>query len=54
VELNKVLESRRERLHEIALRRYEESLNDLAIWRDVEKKISWSTWAVSYPILDAS
>lgn len=42
-----MLEGRRARLHEIALHRYEESLADLAIWRDVEKKISWGTWTVS-------
>lgn len=45
--LNKIVEARRERLHEIALRRYEESLSDLRIWRDVETKISWQTWTVS-------
>ncbi|BEI83919.1 hypothetical protein CcaverHIS002_0405230 [Cutaneotrichosporon cavernicola] len=44
VQLNHTLQTRRERLHEVASRRHQESIKDLCTWRKIEDKISWSTW----------
>ncbi|GMK59350.1 hypothetical protein CspeluHIS016_0703650 [Cutaneotrichosporon spelunceum] len=44
VQLNQTLQTRRERLHEVASRRHQETTKDLGTWRKIEDKISWSTW----------
>ncbi|KLT39723.1 hypothetical protein CC85DRAFT_179074 [Cutaneotrichosporon oleaginosum] len=44
IHLNKTLQTRRERLHEVASRRHQATINDLGTWRKIEDKISWSTW----------